>query len=102
MRTWGITGGYHRYFSHRTWAKTSRAFQFALAFLAQDEFAKGVFCGQRIIACTINIPTPSSTCIRRCNAALVPHLGWIFDDTEETRWDKKSKTSRSTRTRLAK
>ena len=27
-----ITGGYHRYFSHRTY-KTSRAFQFVLALL---------------------------------------------------------------------
>ena len=29
-----ITGGYHRYFSHRTF-QTSRAFQFVLAFTAQ-------------------------------------------------------------------
>ncbi|MEZ4288968.1 MAG: hypothetical protein R3A47_12720, partial [Polyangiales bacterium] len=41
VRTWGITGGYHRYFSHRTY-KTSRAFQFALAFLAQTSSQKGV------------------------------------------------------------
>src|SRR2546423_14734373 len=33
--------GYHRYFSHRTF-KTSRPFQFVLAFLAQTSAQKGV------------------------------------------------------------
>lgn len=32
MRVFALTGGYHRYFSHRAF-KTSRAFQFVLAFL---------------------------------------------------------------------
>jgi stearoyl-CoA desaturase (delta-9 desaturase) len=36
-----VTGAYHRYFSHRTY-KTSRAFQFVLAFLAQTSAQKGV------------------------------------------------------------
>lgn len=36
-----ITGGYHRYFSHRTY-KTSRVFQFILAFLAQSTAQRGV------------------------------------------------------------
>ena len=36
----GVTGAYHRYFSHRTY-KTSRAFQFVLAFLAQTSAQKG-------------------------------------------------------------
>ena len=35
-----ITGGYHRYFSHRTF-QTSRAFQFVLAFTAQTSLQKG-------------------------------------------------------------
>lgn len=34
VRMFGITGGFHRYFSHRAF-KTSRAFQFILAFLGQ-------------------------------------------------------------------
>ena len=34
IRMFAVTGGYHRYFSHRTY-KTSRVFQFILAFLAQ-------------------------------------------------------------------
>jgi stearoyl-CoA desaturase (Delta-9 desaturase) len=36
-----VTGAYHRYFSHRTY-RTSRAFQFVLAVLAQTTFQKGV------------------------------------------------------------
>ena len=37
----GTTIGYHRYFSHRTF-KTSRAFQFVLAFWAETSAQKGV------------------------------------------------------------
>jgi stearoyl-CoA desaturase (delta-9 desaturase) len=41
VRMFGVTGGYHRYFSHRTY-KTSRVFQFVLAFLAQTSAQRGV------------------------------------------------------------
>lgn len=41
VRMFGVTAGYHRYFSHRTY-RTSRAFQFVLAFLAQTSVQKGV------------------------------------------------------------
>lgn len=40
LRMFAITGGYHRYFSHRTY-KTSRAFQFFMAALAQTSVQKG-------------------------------------------------------------
>jgi stearoyl-CoA desaturase (delta-9 desaturase) len=40
LRMFGITAGYHRYFAHRTY-KTSRVFQFLLAFLAQSSVQKG-------------------------------------------------------------
>jgi stearoyl-CoA desaturase (delta-9 desaturase) len=40
VRMFGVTGGYHRYFSHRTY-RTSRAFQFLLAVLAQTSVQKG-------------------------------------------------------------
>ncbi|MBX3229445.1 MAG: acyl-CoA desaturase [Labilithrix sp.] len=40
IRMFGVTGGYHRYFSHRTY-RTSRWFQFCLAFLAQMSLQKG-------------------------------------------------------------
>lgn len=41
VRMFGVTAGYHRYFSHRAF-KTSRIFQFLLAFLAQTAIQKGV------------------------------------------------------------
>jgi stearoyl-CoA desaturase (delta-9 desaturase) len=40
VRMFGVTGGYHRYFSHRTY-RTSRWFQFVLAVLAQTSMQKG-------------------------------------------------------------
>ena len=41
LRMFGITAGYHRYFSHRSYA-TSRVFQFMLACLAQSTAQKSV------------------------------------------------------------
>ncbi len=41
IRMFFVTGAYHRYFSHRTY-KTSRVFQFFLAFMAQTSVQKGV------------------------------------------------------------
>lgn len=41
LRMFAVTGGYHRYFSHRSY-KTSRWFQFVLAFLACSSGQKGV------------------------------------------------------------
>jgi len=41
VRMFGVTGAYHRYFSHRTY-KTSRVFQFLLAILAMTSVQKGV------------------------------------------------------------
>jgi len=41
LRMFGVTAGYHRYFAHRAY-KTSRPFQFLLAFLAQSSAQKGV------------------------------------------------------------
>ena len=40
IRMFAVTGGYHRYFSHRTY-KTSRAFQFLIAFVAQTSAQRG-------------------------------------------------------------
>jgi stearoyl-CoA desaturase (delta-9 desaturase) len=40
LRMWAITAGYHRYFSHRSY-KTSRAFQFVLAFLGTTAMQNG-------------------------------------------------------------
>src|SRR5438034_11815065 len=40
VRMFGITAGYHRYFSHRSY-KTSRPFQFVLAVLGCSAMQKG-------------------------------------------------------------
>ncbi|MDF1503218.1 fatty acid desaturase [Roseisolibacter sp. H3M3-2] len=40
-RMFGVTAGYHRYFSHRSF-KTGRVFQFLLAFLAQSTAQRGI------------------------------------------------------------
>jgi len=40
VRMFGVTGGYHRYFAHRTY-KAGRVVQFLLAFLAQTSAQKG-------------------------------------------------------------
>jgi stearoyl-CoA desaturase (Delta-9 desaturase) len=41
VRMFGVTGGYHRYFAHRTF-KTGRVMQFLLAFLAMTSAQRGV------------------------------------------------------------
>ena len=41
VRMFFVTAGYHRYFSHRSF-KTSRAFQFVMAFMAMTSSQKGV------------------------------------------------------------
>ncbi len=41
VRMFGVTAGYHRYFSHRSF-KVSRVWQFFLAFLAETSAQKGV------------------------------------------------------------
>ena len=40
LRMFGVTGGYHRYFSHRSY-KLNRFWQFCMAFLAQTSAQKG-------------------------------------------------------------
>jgi stearoyl-CoA desaturase (delta-9 desaturase) len=40
FRMFWITGGYHRYFAHKSY-KTSRVFQFIIAFMAQTSAQKG-------------------------------------------------------------
>jgi stearoyl-CoA desaturase (delta-9 desaturase) len=88
VRLWGVTAGYHRYFSHRTY-KTSRAFQFFLAVLAQSSSQKGVLwwaSHHRVHHKLSDQPGDVHSPVQ--NSVFYAHVGWIFDDTEETRWDK--------------
>jgi stearoyl-CoA desaturase (delta-9 desaturase) len=88
VRVWGITAGYHRYFSHRTY-KTSRAFQLFLAVLAQSSSQKGVLwwaAHHRVHHKLSDQPGDVHSPIQE--NFWYAHVGWLFDDTEETRWDK--------------
>jgi stearoyl-CoA desaturase (delta-9 desaturase) len=82
-----VMTGYHRYFSHRTF-KTSRAFQFLLAVLAQATSQKGVLwwaSHHRTHHKHADQPGDSHSPI--VDGFFYAHIGWILDDTEETNWD---------------
>jgi stearoyl-CoA desaturase (delta-9 desaturase) len=88
VRQWAVTAGYHRYFSHRTY-KTSRAFQFLLALFAQSSSQKGVLwwaAHHRVHHKLSDQPGDVHSPV--LNSFAYAHVGWIFADTEDTRWDK--------------
>lgn len=66
VRMIGVTAGYHRYFSHRSF-KTSRVFQFLLAFWAMTSAQKGCSGGPPITAITISIQTGKKISILPCS-----------------------------------
>lgn len=88
VRMFAVTGGYHRYFSHRTF-KTGRVFQFLLAFAAMTTAQRGVLWwaahhrdhhrysdGERDVHSPVRWGFFHS------------HMGWIYDDNDEFDWDK--------------
>ncbi len=88
VRTWAVTAGYHRYFSHRTF-KTSRPMQFLLAFLAQTSSQKGALwwaAHHRVHHKLSDQPGDVHSPV--VDGFWYSHMGWLFHDTEETRWDK--------------
>jgi stearoyl-CoA desaturase (delta-9 desaturase) len=77
-RMFGVTAGYHRYFSHRTY-RTSRAGQFLLAVLAQSSAQRGILWWaakhrhhHRHSDTEIDVHSP------RQHGFWYAHLGWIF------------------------
>lgn len=78
LRMFGITAGYHRYFSHRSY-KTSRAFQFLLACLAVSSAQKGVIwwaCHHREHHRHSDQPEDVHSPVQR--GFWRAHMGWIF------------------------
>ena len=78
LRMFFITGAYHRYFSHRTY-KTSRVFQFVLAFMAQTSAQKGVLwwaAHHRVHHRTSD--TPADPHSMKLYGFWYSHLGWIL------------------------
>lgn len=87
LRMIGITAGYHRYFAHRSY-KTSRVFQFMLAFLAETSAQKGVLWWaahhrhhHKHSDTDKDIHSPVT------RGFWYSHIGWIMNgSTEETNW----------------
>ena len=78
VRMFGVTAGYHRYFSHRSF-KTSRAGQFLLAVLAQSSAQRGILWWaakhrhhHRFSDTEQDVHSP------RHRGFLYSHVGWIF------------------------
>ena len=80
VRMFFITAGYHRYFSHRTY-KTSRFFQFILAFMAQTSAQKGILwwaSHHRDHHRYSDMPQDPHS--MKLYGFLYSHLGWILSD----------------------
>ncbi|ASZ15003.1 acyl-CoA desaturase [Chitinophaga pendula] len=87
-RMFFVTGGYHRYFSHRTF-KTSRFFQFILAGGAQSSVQKGVLwwaANHRIHH--KHSDTPDDPHSANVYGFWYAHMGWIMGpEYKPTRYD---------------
>jgi stearoyl-CoA desaturase (delta-9 desaturase) len=78
LRMFGVTAGYHRYFSHRAFA-TSRAFQFVLALLAQSTFQKSIlWWAAKHRHHHLHSDMPDDVHSPRHTGFLYSHFGWIF------------------------
>jgi stearoyl-CoA desaturase (delta-9 desaturase) len=88
VRMFGVTGGYHRYFSHRTF-KTSRVMQFFLALIAETSGQKGALwwaAHHRDHHKHSDTEADVHSPVQR--GFWYSHCGWLFDYTEETKWDR--------------
>lgn len=86
-RMFWITGGYHRYFSHKSY-QTSRWFQFVIAFMAQTSMQKGALwwaAHHRVHHRTSDtVQDPHSM---KIYGFLYSHFGWIMSkDYKETHY----------------
>jgi stearoyl-CoA desaturase (delta-9 desaturase) len=95
LRMFGVTGGYHRYFSHRTY-RTSRAFQFVLAVLAQSSIQKGaLWWAAHHRDHHKYSDTPKDPHSYRDYGFWYSHVGWILSsETEETDYSRISDLAR--------
>ena len=79
LRMFGVTAGYHRYFSHRSY-KTSRGFQFVLALLGDDLGAEGraVVGGASPRSPQVLRPAARTSTRRVQRGFWWSHVGWIL------------------------
>ena len=79
VRMWAITAGYHRYFSHRSY-KTSRLFQFFLAFVGQSSAQRGVIWWAAVHRHHhLHSDTPDDVHSPRHHGFWYSHVLWIFN-----------------------
>jgi stearoyl-CoA desaturase (delta-9 desaturase) len=86
-RMFGITAGYHRYFSHRSY-KTNRIFQFVLACLGCSAFQKGpLWWAAHHRQHHRHSDTQQDVHSPHARGFWWSHVGWILaGDYEETNW----------------
>ncbi len=87
IRMFGVTGVYHRYFAHRTY-KTSRVFQFMLAFLAQTSAQKGALWWAAHHRTHHKFSDKPGDPHSSTRGFWYSHVGWILDKTDETDYSK--------------
>ncbi len=87
VRMFGVTGAYHRYFAHRTY-KTSRVFQFLLAFLAQTSAQKGALWWAAHHRTHHKFSDKPGDPHNSRRGFWYSHVGWILDRTGETDYAK--------------
>jgi stearoyl-CoA desaturase (delta-9 desaturase) len=88
LRMFGVTAGYHRYFAHKSF-KTSRVFQFILAFIAQTSAQRGILWWashhrnhHRFSDTAQDVHSPART------SFWYAHFGWVIDpENHETDYD---------------
>lgn len=88
LRTWGLTAGFHRYFSHRSF-KTSRWFQFVIAWIGSSALQRGPmwWAGEhrQHHKYSDKDGDPHSPIIR---SIWWSHIGWVLDRGNRwTKWD---------------
>jgi len=88
VRMFGVTGGYHRYFAHKTY-KTSRPMQFLLAFLAQSSTQKGaLWWAAHHRLHHKNSDKPNDIHSMKQKGFFWSHVGWILCHKHDaTEWD---------------
>ena len=88
IRMFFVTGGYHRYFSHKTY-KTSRFFQFLIAFSAQTSVQKGaLWWAAHHRTHHRYSDTPKDPHSSKIYGFWYSHIGWIIGpDYKETHFD---------------
>ena len=84
LRVFGITGGYHRYFSHRGY-KTSRVFQFIMAFIGATALQKGpLWWAAKHREHHRESDLPGDAHSPRQYGFFDSHVGWVYREARAT------------------